>query len=1090
MEQDNSDANGSTTYEEIMGIQKSAPSAGEGNTIETSSEIGGITGATDALSKRLLDFRKWCTDEAKIKIHPSICIVNGEATDGTKNAPVFAVAPPNGLSENTAVATSTTQVAQGRLGMVDGNAERALYERTMGCQIWTAREIKKDEIMMTCPRSAMITPDLVAASDAGRAVLACCKRPEANECNFWDVFENTSICEAQVTQKVASKPGAQLLVKTLRERDLAEKTFKAATSAAITSEQHELAKMGTISSRAPFLAFLIHQRFSPEVTPPVVTDGNADLENAMDDKNNAISASRRIRPLSGTPATFGPYARTLPSSLSLPICWKRNELALLSQCIPGLQPLQETVATTTQLATEFTALLKAGILTRFPSIFAPGVVTWERWVWAAAVYTSRILPAGAYFNVGEEKAEAFSPGNHKEALQSPPYIWDELGVMVPFLDMVNHEVEAQCIRWEKNVPGDGDVMKDESSRSHLPRAVLTRRVKKQQQVYFSYGDDDFSNHKMLVQYGFAQMLNKADVARLGWGLMDAVGKVDAPSTYTSLIEDLEEDFPFLVYESSDGQAINDWWSDDRLTLLETEAFPAVENSFMSSLKMGKKMTGSARSDGLYDPILLTVSLVSTMPTPELASLMTKIKSSDGDNFPVMISQRHQRVLRSYLLFVFTRKLEKLLDNLSTGLKIHYGSLNLWTRASEGGIRHVAKESDEDTRVGWQSFFDRHAYAATMEVEKHYYALAPDSCVLTLYDGQLQALQTSIDGLLSVEKFEKGVLKQLEDLGFILLNGSSEDSSGIVQVGNGTVDSCRKDESKKKDDGKGSPKKKNRNRKRNSSNVASTGDRPANIKLHIGNLSYQTTPSDLFDFFSRDYGRDNVLECHIPAERNTGKSRGFGFVTLPEQIARQILNSGKKYAVSVDIAQDIAFVQTDRMFRDFSTIWGMGPVKAGDQGQTMVVTMTITDGIEVAEIVAVEADHHIAGVVEVKETIMNTTTETTPAKENAATTIMNMGEVIRGVLAEIVTGDERAVGKERIENRLEIDHVTDRENALGRDPGTRRSPVDDLEAGRCGDREVGQRSDVIAGTEIVTASDAAPALSMIAVETRTLLVLIE
>jgi hypothetical protein len=192
----------------------------------------------------------------------------------------------------------------------------------------------------------------------------------------------------------------------------------------------------------------------------------------------------------------------------------------------------------------------------------------------------------------------------------------------------------------------------------------------------------------------------------------------------------------------------------------------------------------------------------------------------------------------------------------------------------------------------------------VEVEKHYYALAPDSCVLTLYDGHLQSLQTAIDGLLTTEKFEAGVLKQLEDLGFTVLThddviGSSKGGkdksarNGNAGKGNdGKDDSRRKGDEGQKNEGK-SPKKK-RNRKRNSS--SNMGDRPPAIKLHVGNLSYTTTPGDLFDFFARDYGRDNVLECHIPAERATGKSRGFGFVTLPEHIGREILNSGRKCEV--------------------------------------------------------------------------------------------------------------------------------------------------------------------------------------------------
>jgi hypothetical protein len=31
-----------------------------------------------------------------------------------------------------------------------------------------------------------------------------------------------------------------------------------------------------------------------------------------------------------------------------------------------------------------------------------------------------------------------------------------------------------------------------------------------------------------------------------------------------------------------------------------------------------------------------------------------------------------------------------------------------------------------------------------------------------------------------------------------------------------------------------------------------------------------------------------LECHIPTERGTGKSRGFGFVTMPEAATQRVL----------------------------------------------------------------------------------------------------------------------------------------------------------------------------------------------------------
>eukprot|EP00957_Ditylum_brightwellii_P013631 1028191-Ditylum_brightwellii.AAC.1 len=69
----------------------------------------------------------------------------------------------------------------------------------MGCQVRAAREMKKDEAMLTCPRTAMITPDLIANSDAGRAILACCEPlgtgSGTEKYGFWDAFENTAKSE-------------------------------------------------------------------------------------------------------------------------------------------------------------------------------------------------------------------------------------------------------------------------------------------------------------------------------------------------------------------------------------------------------------------------------------------------------------------------------------------------------------------------------------------------------------------------------------------------------------------------------------------------------------------------------------------------------------------------------------------------------------------------------------------------------------------------------------------------------------------------------------------------------------------------------
>jgi RNA recognition motif-containing protein len=54
------------------------------------------------------------------------------------------------------------------------------------------------------------------------------------------------------------------------------------------------------------------------------------------------------------------------------------------------------------------------------------------------------------------------------------------------------------------------------------------------------------------------------------------------------------------------------------------------------------------------------------------------------------------------------------------------------------------------------------------------------------------------------------------------------------------------------------------------------------RLYVGNLSYNTTKETLRDAFAQS-GRE-VTDAHVVTDRETGRSRGFGFVTLatPEQ----------------------------------------------------------------------------------------------------------------------------------------------------------------------------------------------------------------
>jgi RNA recognition motif-containing protein len=48
------------------------------------------------------------------------------------------------------------------------------------------------------------------------------------------------------------------------------------------------------------------------------------------------------------------------------------------------------------------------------------------------------------------------------------------------------------------------------------------------------------------------------------------------------------------------------------------------------------------------------------------------------------------------------------------------------------------------------------------------------------------------------------------------------------------------------------------------------------RLYVGNLAFQTTELELQDTFA---AHGSVVDCKVVTDRETGRSRGFGFVTM-------------------------------------------------------------------------------------------------------------------------------------------------------------------------------------------------------------------
>src|SRR3989442_14698088 len=57
----------------------------------------------------------------------------------------------------------------------------------------------------------------------------------------------------------------------------------------------------------------------------------------------------------------------------------------------------------------------------------------------------------------------------------------------------------------------------------------------------------------------------------------------------------------------------------------------------------------------------------------------------------------------------------------------------------------------------------------------------------------------------------------------------------------------------------------------------------NTKLYVGNLAFTTSEGDLQDLFS---AHGPVTEVHLPFDRESGRPRGFAFVTMATPEAAQ------------------------------------------------------------------------------------------------------------------------------------------------------------------------------------------------------------
>ena len=60
-----------------------------------------------------------------------------------------------------------------------------------------------------------------------------------------------------------------------------------------------------------------------------------------------------------------------------------------------------------------------------------------------------------------------------------------------------------------------------------------------------------------------------------------------------------------------------------------------------------------------------------------------------------------------------------------------------------------------------------------------------------------------------------------------------------------------------------------------------------MRIYVGNLPFRTNSEELRDLFA-EHGE--VQDCVIPVDRDSGRSRGFGFVDMDEEEARNAITA--------------------------------------------------------------------------------------------------------------------------------------------------------------------------------------------------------
>lgn len=196
------------------------------------------------------------------------------------------------------------------------------------------------------------------------------------------------------------------------------------------------------------------------------------------------------------------YARSLPAAFSTPFTWPAHDWTHTALH-------DETARLRSHTSGQFERLFPR-MSERLPALFPAAVFTSQAWEWANDVYATRCFPKDAFRGlVGAVPSAARSAEE------------DEDGILVPLVDMLNHDHATCHVGWASSghnagsavaaakrgkakstsAPGRGQ---GQASQGGVGRMVVFAPVAAHEQVLYSYGPKPNID---LVYYGFAQWDN-------------------------------------------------------------------------------------------------------------------------------------------------------------------------------------------------------------------------------------------------------------------------------------------------------------------------------------------------------------------------------------------------------------------------------------------------------------------------------------------------------------------------------------------------------------------------------------------------------